>query len=134
MRSDETPKPILHLAHPSPSPWARFIKPLTRRLNVPLVPYSEWLSALESKATDDVEVLRENPALRVLDFFRNSLDYCSGDHPGREAMGIVRMDVAKAQSVAPVLSLSSAMDLGSDCAERWLEAWQRSGFMPTSSS
>ncbi|KAJ3557213.1 hypothetical protein NM688_g1592 [Phlebia brevispora] len=52
---------ILHLAHPRPVPWRRFLEPIAHALQVPLVPYTDWLSALKQSGSE-VEDLRQNPA------------------------------------------------------------------------
>ena len=83
----------------------------------------EWLSALERGGgqSSDVDKMRTNPALRILDFFR-SADI--GEE--REPLGIVHLDTTKAQRVAPVLGLP---ELGADCAEKWVKAWRDCGFI-----
>ena len=129
MRSDATLQPILHLAHPRPSPWSRLIAPLADQLGVPLVPYPDWLAAVELEETDDVEKMRANPVLRLLKVFRSALSSCndSQTRQSREVIGIVCMDTSKAQSVAP--TLAELRELDAEGAGQWLAAWQGNGFI-----
>lgn len=101
------------------------MKPLSQQIAVPLVSYAEWLFALEKSAgnaqSPDVELMRDNPALRILNFFRS---VAPGDD--KEPLGAVYIDVTKGKAVAPALSLP---ELGADMPDRWLKAWKRAGFL-----
>ena len=60
-------EPVLHLVHPRPQPWHTVIIPLAMELDVPLVPYSTWVAALQDDAEDTslprAEHIKRNPAL-----------------------------------------------------------------------
>ena len=45
-----SPEPILHLTHPHPSRLRTLLTVTARELDVPLVPYANWLEALSSTA------------------------------------------------------------------------------------
>ena len=117
MRSSN--EPILHLAHPQPISWARFLQPIAQDLQASLVPYADWISALEKHA--GVENMRDIPALRLLGFFQ-SVDIDAG----REPLGNVPLDTRKAVQAAPALKLP---ELNAEHAERWLKAWKETGFI-----
>ncbi len=121
--SDE---PILHIAHPKPVSWTAILTTIAADLGVDLVPYSSWLSALEraypAGDTPDVDKLRENPALRLIDHFRTiEVGY------GREPLGGVKMDVSKALREASALDMPQ---MTSEWAHRWMFAWKKCGFLP----
>jgi len=66
--------------------------------------------------------MRRNPALRLIEFFRNAdLD------EDREPLGVARLDTAHAITVSS--TLNSVKQLGDKDAVRWVEAWRRSGFI-----
>ena len=117
--------PVLHLVHPRGSPWNSFVGPIAKKLHVPLVPYHEWLAAMEQSLRDEqrseVDTMRKNPALRILDTFRGAKF-----DSNREPLGVIRLDTQKAQQVAPALGLDQ---LQPELAHRWLAAWMSSGFM-----
>ena len=50
--------PILHLVHPRPIPWKSLITPIAQELKATLVPYVEWLTALEIVAERNAEAAR----------------------------------------------------------------------------
>lgn len=118
--SDE---PILHIAHPKPVSWATILAAIAADLGVDLVPYATWLSALEQTGdTPDVDKLRENPALRLIDHFRTiEVGY------GREPLGGVKMDVSKALREASALDMPQ---MTSEWAHKWMFAWRTCGFLP----
>ena len=117
-----SPEPILHLVNPNPVPFQLFLKPLAHALNVPLVPYDEWLSRLQDSLKDtslsEVEHLKRNPALRLLDYYRSRWS-----NDGRD----MSLDTSKAVKISPSLL---DMPLSPDLIERWLASWRESGFLP----
>ncbi|PSR72124.1 hypothetical protein PHLCEN_2v12004 [Hermanssonia centrifuga] len=119
-------EPILHLAHPRPVAWKTFLQRIAERMQVPLVSYDVWLGALERSKSQsqelELDLLRQNPALRLLEFFRKVER--GGD---REPLGAVRMDLTKAMREAPSIDLP---ELDSTWAERWIDGWQKAGYIP----
>ena len=95
---------------------------------MPLVPYTDWLSALESSveqgSAQEVEVMRLNPALRLLLFFKAQSTAMT---PDREAMGLVFISTDKAVQVSE--SLARMPQLDGERATMWLAAWKKSGFL-----
>ncbi|PIL33563.1 hypothetical protein GSI_04186 [Ganoderma sinense ZZ0214-1] len=124
--------PIIHLVHPRPVPWDTIMVPIARELNVPLVPYTAWLSALEGSiasergSTKEVQAMRLNRALRLLPLFK---DHCKKMErmPERDAIGFVFLGMDKAMRVSK--SLASLPQLDGERAMLWLAAWRKSGFL-----
>jgi hypothetical protein len=116
---------VLHLAHPRPVPWASVISVIAKELDVPLVPYQDWLRALEASATNafksQVDLMRANPALRLLPFYRGVRD--APAHASREAMDLPLMDTAQAQRVARLLE--ELAPLGEANVGSWMGFWKR---------
>ncbi|KAI1789118.1 acetyl-CoA synthetase-like protein [Ganoderma leucocontextum] len=123
-----SPEPILHLVHPRPVSWRTVLAPIAKELNVPLVPYGQWLSALESSVKqgsgEEVEAMRLNPALRLLPFYKVQNATMT---PDREAMGLVFISTEKAVQVSE--SLARLPQLDGNRARMWLAAWKKSGFL-----
>jgi hypothetical protein len=125
--------PVMHLAHPSPAPWSSVVGHAAKQLGVPLVPYADWLQALEDDIKDasktEVQHMRENPALRLLGFYREigTITFINERRAGYEAMGVTMMDMEKAKNVAP--SLRSLTPLKSEDVDRWLGYWRRVGLL-----
>ena len=120
-----SPHSVLHLIHPKPVPWNSLIRPIAEELQVPLVPYQEWLNALQAEIHDTLEIdqLRQNPALRLVEFYKHA-----PVNKDREPLGIARLSFEKALEVAPALNMSQ---LGVEHARRWVAAWRASGFLPS---
>ncbi len=119
-------EPILHLAHPRPVAWNTFLQRIAEKMQVPLVSYDVWLDALQRSKNQsklpELDLLRQNPALRLLEFFRTVQR--GGD---REPLGGVRTDVTKAMREAPSIDLP---ELDATWADRWIDGWQKAGFIP----
>ena len=123
-------EPIVHLVHPYPVSWSTLLAPLAQELDVPLVPYTEWLSALEGSvergSAEEVEAMRLNPALRLLSFYEAQGGATDGA-PEKEAMGLVFIATDKAVRVSEYLARLPQLD--GERARTWLEAWRKSGFL-----
>ncbi|KAG8930870.1 hypothetical protein FRC02_003563 [Tulasnella sp. 418] len=121
---------VLHLAHPRSVSWTEIFTPIAQALNVPLVPYSEWVARLDESlrtAKSEMEAVRENPALRLIDFFRsNNADTVP---PGREAGGLPKLATDIAVQVAPSLQEQNLPQLGEKDALSWVNYWKSTGFL-----
>ncbi|KAI1786493.1 acetyl-CoA synthetase-like protein [Ganoderma leucocontextum] len=123
MRS--SPESILHLVHPRPISWHDLIAPIAQELEVPLVPYATWLAALESSAEGSLDAARENPALRLLDFFRSSAE--GNEKP---PLGLWRLATKKAVEASETLARMPQLEEAD--VRRWVAAWRTSGFLNAS--
>ena len=89
---------------------------------MPLVPYADWLSALESSveqgSAQEVEAMRLNPALRLLPFYKAQSTAMT---PDREAMGLVFISTDKTVQVS-----ESLPRLDEERANMRLAAWKTS--------
>lgn len=122
--------PILHLVHPRPVPWHTVVAPIAQGLDVPLVPYAEWVSKLESSvergSAEEVKAIQLNPGLRLLSAYKAHGELTEG-MVGGEAMGFVIMGTEKAERVSK--SLTRLPQLDAERAMMWLAAWRKSGFL-----
>ena len=118
----EASSPILHLVHPRPVGWRTLVAPIAQDLGVPLVSYTDWLKALEAcaqeGAEEEVDAMRANPALRLLEFFRAQ---GSADKPE------VRLSTEGAERASE--TLRGLAQLGPADRSRWMAAWRASGFL-----
>ncbi|KIJ48229.1 hypothetical protein M422DRAFT_124216, partial [Sphaerobolus stellatus SS14] len=57
-----------HLVHPRPVTWKSVIANVAEILDVPTIPFEEWLKRLEAVPRTP-EALHNNPALHLLDFY-----------------------------------------------------------------
>ncbi|KIJ30734.1 hypothetical protein M422DRAFT_783906 [Sphaerobolus stellatus SS14] len=76
-----------HLVHPRPVTWRNAIGIIAGILDVPIIPFDEWLRRLEAVPRTS-EALHNNPALHLLDFYHVSAppkDMAGQEE--REAMG-----------------------------------------------
>lgn len=121
----------LHIVHPRGVPFNALIASAASSLNVPLVPYTEWLSKLSEEhksqslsATNLEKAQSTNPALRLFSFFQSARI-----GPEWEPLSVARLDTTRAVRVSSVLA-GGAKPLGVENVRRWLGAWRASGFLP----
>ncbi|TCD65683.1 putative NRPS-like protein biosynthetic cluster [Steccherinum ochraceum] len=119
-----SPYPVLHLAHPRPVSFSTIISSVAQALDLPLVPFADWLARLrtsgeELSAQSEVEMMKISPALRLLPFFSRA-DTRSGL---RETMGLRGMDMSRALEVAQSLSENNLPQLNDTNVSGWLSYW-----------
>ncbi|KAF8311061.1 acetyl-CoA synthetase-like protein [Clavulina sp. PMI_390] len=121
----------VHLAHPYPVAWNAVFGPIAQALNVPLIPYNDWLARLEADlknpAHTEVEAATANPVLRLIDMFRAGFDTTEA----REAMGVPKLQTTQAVKASPALARGTLAPLGKNDALGWLHYWQSKGLLQT---
>jgi len=132
---------VLHLVHARPVKWSSLFEPAARMLDLHLVSYAEWLEKLEGSISEQsskdaaAESAEENPALRIIDFFRSSAPASdtatatatngSGGEEEKnasEAMGLKRLSLEKALEVSNTLRTCSPLAV-EDMA-KWMKCWK----------
>ncbi len=140
----DSPTGVLHVAHPRPVTWDTVFDPLASLLDVPLVPYAEWFARLE-KSLNDVESQQgsnvsdssttiDNPALKLIDFFRASFEVTETTEAmrlARESMGLLpKVTLDKSVLASKTLQDENLPQLGREDAEKWVLHWKEIGFLP----
>jgi len=124
-------QPFLHLVHPNPVLWSCVFELISEAFEVPLVPYSRWLSALRvsSGPGDDraANAAVDNPALYLLDFYQSADKPLPADDA--EAFGFPRLSTAAASCVSSSLRAMKLSPLGRNDVEGWLAYWEKIGFI-----
>ena len=118
----DSPHSILHLAHPRPVGCSTIMTTISQVLELPVVAYDEWFQSLQGSeekhpGQDDASVLKNNPALKLLEFF-------SAMRTTVESAGIPMMDMEKALQIAS--ALNNLQQLSDANVLQWLTYWQLS--------
>ncbi|KAJ7844462.1 hypothetical protein B0H13DRAFT_2411530 [Mycena leptocephala] len=115
---------IVHLINPRPGTWSTLANIIAADRDIPLVPYTEWLSQLENVAQKQTqEDSKSFRALRLLPFFRSQ-----NHQTAREAFGFPRLDAANATSASKSLR-SPGCQLGEKDVKEWIGYWREAGFI-----
>lgn len=126
----DSPPGVYHLTHPSPVSWAIPMQEAARIMNVPLVPYAQWLAALEKQASSPTsETLKNNPALRLLDFFRYTTRRRNLTTKTENFLE-PELSCAKALKESPTLRSITSTPLGAQDVLKWIGYWRSVGFIP----
>lgn len=128
-------EPVLHLTSPEPVPWSKVIHAFAQELNLPVVPYEEWLCDLQKvheklnggtlNPTEVESALQDNPALRLTGFFDAAAATVSKEDI--EPLGVPKLDVTRALKASP--SLRNAEQVGYKHVRRWVQYWRKTGFL-----
>ena len=133
MRNSDIPN--LHLGHPRPVPWLSVMEDAARMLQIATVPYDQWFALLKSSgeglnANSEVEMMRQNPALKILDFFAGGRE--TGENvTAFEALGLPALDMTEALKVAPSLAPESLPLVSGEDACKWIRSWKEVEFLPS---
>ncbi|KAF8581155.1 acetyl-CoA synthetase-like protein [Ramaria rubella] len=107
-----------HLVHPRPVPSSVVWKTVAKALNVPLVPYDQWLHQLQESATRG----DNGPAVKLFDFF-------SIARPNdQKAIYFPRFMSTKTEAKAP-RSFGSLEMLSEEDVLKWIGNWKEKGFL-----
>jgi len=126
--------PFLHLVHPKPVKWDTVFEELASSIGVPLVSFDEWLNKLESgakaiTAADEVDSLKLNPALRIIDFYRAASAHMRTPNSG-EAMGFPTLSMVSAMAASSTLASPSLKCLDCTDVQSWVTYWKSVGYLP----
>jgi len=114
-----------HLVHPRPVPWRRIIEYVAAIIDIPVIPYDEWLRRLEASPKTS-EALHNNPALHLLDFYYASrAPKDRSDLSRREAMGLSLFETRQTVVDAPTLKDLAQLDM--EEVSRWIDYWKSKG-------
>ncbi|KAF9451607.1 acetyl-CoA synthetase-like protein [Macrolepiota fuliginosa MF-IS2] len=119
MRS--SPRSFLHLIHPNPTTWTKVFGLVSKTLNIPLVPYGKWLSALEESAKSSSKLPASS--LQLMDFYQSVNKVFNSE--ADEAFGFPQLSTTQAEAVVP--TLSSLPQLGTEDVASWLSYWTSAG-------
>ncbi|KAJ7210990.1 hypothetical protein C8J57DRAFT_1400321 [Mycena rebaudengoi] len=111
-----------HIIHPHPVPMTHILSPVSRILDIPLVPYSDWLESLDKTASHESEA-SANPAVRLIDFFRTYREVA----PDQEAFFPAVLSTTVSIRTAP--SLASAAALTAQDVEVWTAYLRQGGYL-----
>lgn len=120
---------IVHLVHPRPTSWSSLSKIIAADLGVELVPFAAWLISLEELGksyVDEVEAMRNIPALRLLSFFESISTQPTGSIAG---LGFRRLDSRLSLDLSRTLSDPNVPQLGESDVKAWLGYWKSVGFI-----
>ena len=107
------------------------MKPMAKILDVPAVPYADWLEKLEyalktlssSGSGSSMEAVRENPSFKLIEFYRSIKSVSDSN----EAFIMTRLAVEKTVKVCATLGDPDLRVLDESDARRWLKYWEEKG-------
>lgn len=118
---------FLHLVHPNPVQWSTIFTAAAEILQMPLVPYAEWLTRLEASHQSGKETVESNPALKLLSFFLEGALEHLPDGSTRLRRLLPSLLTDRACQVSP--TLAHADRLNKQSMERWVSYWRQLGFL-----
>lgn len=108
---------VYHVENPVRQPWCELLGYLSAHLRLPIIPYKEWLSRMETNG--DSVTGSPNPAKNLRDFFKNDFLHMS--------CGSVVMSTTSTASVSAALRSAGPVSPGTLLL--YIEQWRRTGFL-----
>lgn len=93
-------------------------------LNVPLVPFNQWIAQLEE--SESSHSAKENPALRLLDHYRRIAQL---DDTRLEAAGMARFATDISRTESSVLGDPNMRRVDVEEVQKWLYYWKLAGLL-----
>ncbi|KAJ7865588.1 hypothetical protein B0H14DRAFT_3133338 [Mycena olivaceomarginata] len=112
--------------------WNEIMKPIAAQLRIPLIQFSEWVSALEGQISGG-HLTREQaesiPAIRLFNFFSTGK---SPDKDLTESNGLQpRVSLAEVTAASPTLRNPDMIPrLDGEETRKWVQYWRDIGFIP----
>ncbi|KAH6912217.1 hypothetical protein BKA70DRAFT_1535515 [Coprinopsis sp. MPI-PUGE-AT-0042] len=124
---------IVHLVHPNPIPWSVLNNALSSILNLPTIPFDEWVERLEKVEQNSVH----NPTpgglpvaiaqvCFLLPFFKHARSLWREQ---TESQGEPIYEMSKAQRLSPLLHDGRIPQLSHADVEMWVNGWKKIGFL-----
>ena len=123
---------IVHLIHPQPTSWKTIALAVSEELDVPLIPFQEWVQHVRARSDElvtngngivDARSLCEIPALKLV----SSLEFSMGaaaNNPNTDAIGVSSLDVANAVQLSDSLKNSATDIIDRDAVRLWIRYWK----------
>lgn len=127
---------IMNLVHPRPATWSSIFSAFASVLNIPLVPYTEWLALLRKSAEDagdapDADSLQQNPGLRLLDWYHSAFVHENDSaYQYADTMGFPKFDMTNSLRASGTLADEGLPQLGESDVKLWVDYWKKVGFFP----
>jgi hypothetical protein len=106
---------------------------MAAELGVPLVPYEQWLHALEALVVPKVNgsqgdeasvaLLKDVPALRLLSVYKGMAEDASARGDG---LGFPKLDATNSLKFSPTLRNQAIPRIGEEDIKAWLSYWRQS--------
>ncbi|KAJ7045248.1 putative aminoadipate reductase [Mycena alexandri] len=117
--SIEKPPFAINLVHPRPIRWDEVISTMARTVQLPLVPFADWVQQIQDRSVGAAAEEIENiPGIKLLDFFRATV----------AGAGNIEFSTEKAQTMSESMRLlkpTSDADV-----QRWMQYWREKEFLP----
>jgi hypothetical protein len=98
------------------------------KLSLPILPYAKWIKVIEDNElmySSSSSQLAELPALKILDFLRDS--GCRNANADTEVLGLPLLDTSTSRALSPTLCRVPKFEDAD--AEKWLAFWNSVGFL-----
>jgi thioester reductase-like protein len=103
--------PYLNLSHPTPFSLRHIFTSMAKLLNLPLVPFADWIKLVSSSSND---LHLKTRSTMLLQFF--------GDM--KELPTEPKLDLEVSLAKSPVLRTAQASEISNEDVEKWLKCWK----------
>ncbi|KAJ7633420.1 acetyl-CoA synthetase-like protein [Mycena polygramma] len=114
----EKPPFAVNLVHPRPVSWDRIMSSMADTVQLPLIPFADWVQQLELRSAHaTAKDIEDIPGIKLLDFFKATATDVGG----------VEFSTLKAESMSDSMKLLAP--LNEEDAEQWMHNWKAKKFI-----
>ncbi|GJJ05921.1 putative NRPS-like protein biosynthetic cluster [Clathrus columnatus] len=122
-----------HLVHPRPIKWTELIHSISDELQLPIIPFSDWVNQLENLPKTE-EMFHKTHALHLIEFYKAAIpppkgsatDSFSNEH---EVMGLPTFETSRTVSAVEALNEVSLPCITTEEVVGWIGYWRAKGVL-----
>lgn len=119
-------EPYMNMGHPNPVDALEMFRMVSEELGVPMVPYPEWLAALEASVRSG-ETASHIPSLAMMEFYRSA--YRPLGSQNCDAVGFTLGDSERALWASPSMRSIVGHVVGKEDVDLWMKYWRKVGLV-----
>ncbi|KAK0437868.1 hypothetical protein EV421DRAFT_999334 [Armillaria borealis] len=119
-------EPYMNMGHPNPVDALEMFRMVSEELGVPMVPYPEWLAALEASVRSG-ETASHIPSLAMMEFYRSA--YRPLGSQNCDAVGFTLGDSERALWASPSMRSIVGHVVGKKDVDLWMKYWRKVGLL-----
>ncbi|KAK0444273.1 uncharacterized protein EV420DRAFT_1277509 [Desarmillaria tabescens] len=119
-------EPYMNMGHPNPMDALEMFRMVSEELGVPMVPYPEWLAALEASVRSG-ETASHIPSLAMMEFYRSA--YRPLGSQNCDAVGITLGESERAMFASSSMRGLVGKTVGKEDVDLWMRYWRKVGLL-----
>lgn len=112
---------FLHLTSPHPVPWKFIIEVVANKIDLPIIPYNDWLEKYRTRVHELSAKQEHDRAFNLLDFFENF-----------DSHGLTHIALRTEKSQKASKTLANLQPIRSEEISKYVDYWRKEGLLGAS--